>query len=354
MAQVRTAPIAHIQPLTSIRRERLLPFSGKILVRKNQKVGATDVVAELNQHARHQLIDVARSLGVSAEQADTLIGVEVGQQLSPGDLIAGPVGLFRRVVRATHECQVVLTGNGQVLLELASPPYQLQAGLAGEVVELIADRGVIVETSGALIQGIWGNQRIGFGVLSVLAKSPEHELLAAEMDVSLRGSVVLAGTCRQKEALEMAETLPLRGLILASMSASLIDMARKLSMPLILLEGFGKHALPPAAFKLLSTNNRREVCLNAQRLDLYKGYRPEVVIPLPSTGLTPPLRETPTLAVDRQVRVIGALQGNAFGVITGLPGVKRLPNGLRQEVAEVRLESGQSVQVPVANLELLA
>ena len=47
------------------------------------------------------------------------------------------------------------------------------------------------------------------------------------------------------------------------------------------LDGFGAMPMNSAAFKLLTTNNKREVTVNAEHFDRYSGNRPEVIIPLP-------------------------------------------------------------------------
>jgi len=42
------APVKCILPMTIVRRQRIMPVAGKVLVRAGQKVGATDTIAESN------------------------------------------------------------------------------------------------------------------------------------------------------------------------------------------------------------------------------------------------------------------------------------------------------------------
>lgn len=347
------APVTHILPFTIIQRERMLPVPGNVLVRAGQTVSATDVIAETNLNPEHLLMDVARGLGIPADRADQFIQCDTGDQLAEGDIIAGPVGLMRRVIRSPIDGQVILSGGGQVLIEEAGEPFQLRAGIPGEVVELVGSRGAVIEVTGALIQGVWGNGHIDFGVMVVLAKEPDQVLTPDQLDVSLRGSIALAAQCQDPEVLRSADDLPLRGLILASMPASLMPVAAEIRAPVILLEGFGQRPMNSAAFKLLSTNERREVALKAENWDRYTGSRPEIIIPLPESGHVSSPQETEVFALDRRVRVLRSPHTGEIGLITDLIGKVVFQGGLRAQAAEVHLENGESAIVPLANLEVL-
>lgn len=347
-------PSTLILPITVVRRERLLPFPGKLLIRKGQHVSASDAIAESMLESEHMLIDVARALGVGVERADRLIQCRVGDQLSEGDLIAGPIGFFRRLLRSPVSGKVILVGSGQVLIEKSSQPYILRAGMPGEVVELIPDRGAVIETTGALIQGLWGNGKIDFGVLSVLAKPNDHILTADQVDVSLRGSIVLASHCQDVDSLKAAVELPLRGLILASIAPSLASFALKANVPIILLEGFGKCPLNLLAHKLLTTNERRDIAINAESWDQYSRTRPEIVIPLPAPSSTQPPRRVTSLEAKRQVRISRSPHRGAIGTVLRLLDSAVFPSGIRVPAAEIQLDGGEKVLVPTANLEILA
>jgi len=348
------APVVHILPLTTIRRERTLPVPGRVLVRQGQKVAPRDVIAEATVTPEHLLLNVPRSLGVSQKDAETLIQRAVGDEVSEGDLIAGPVGLTRRVLRAPVAGEIALIRDGKVLLEVDTPPQELRAGMAGIVADLIADRGAIIETIGALVQGVWGNGRMDFGLLQNKLETADGKISSDQIDVSLRGAVVLGGYCDDPKVLRNAADIPLRGLVLSSMAAALVPLAAKIPFPILVLRGFGFQPLDAASFKLLTSNQNREISVNAVAFDRFSGTRPEVVIPLSSASDPPTPMETEDFAVGQKVRLVRSAEQNSMGTVEQiLEHSAVLPSGLRVASAWVSLENGETVTVPLANLEIL-
>jgi hypothetical protein len=347
-------PVTHILPLTTIRRDRLLPIPGKVLVRSGQKVKPTDVVAEANLQPEHLMLNVARGLGVTAPEADALNQRKAGEQLVEGDIIAQRGGIARRVVRSPISGRVVMVGEGQVLLEAETKPFQLLAGLPGNVSQIIHEQGVTIETTGVLIQGVWGNGRIDYGLLSVIGEGPDSVLQPGDMDVRFRGAIVLAGHCNDEQALRAAVDLTLRGLILGSLSARLVQEASRLRFPVVVLEGFGRRPFNPGTHKLIVTNEGREVVLKAEPYDRYNGTRPEVIIPLPAPNQPALPQDAPELSIGQKVRILREPHAGEAGSLAALPpGLSVFPNGLRTPAARVTLASGENVVIPLANLEIL-
>ena len=348
------APIHHIVGLTSIVRERLLPISGTVLARLNQKVNSTDVIAETNWAREHVLLDVARTLRVTPNVADRLVKCKVDDRIAASAEIAVGKGLFPRSVRAPREGRVVAVGGGQVLMEVGESKIELRAGIPGTIIEIIPNRGAVIQTSGALVQGVWGNGRIDSGMLVNIAEKPDGVLTAGRLDVSLRGSILLAGMVNDAETLKTAADLPVRGLILSSLPISLIQTAREMRFPIMVTDGFGVLPMNSTAFKLLSTNAKRDVTVNAEVYDRYSGARPEVIISLPISTDPPAPREVETFASGLQVRMRRPPALGMIGSIVAVkPGLTMLASGLRASAAEVKLENGETVVVPLVNLEVV-
>lgn len=348
------APVQHIVGLTSIVRERLLPVSGTVLARLNQKVSSTDVIAETNWAREHVLLDVARILRVTPNVAERLVKCKVDDHITASTEIAVGKGLFPRSVRAPREGRVVAVGGGQVLMEVGESKIELRAGIPGTIIEIIPNRGAVIQTAGALVQGIWGNGRIDSGSLVNIAEKPDGVLTAGRLDVSLRGSILLAVMVKDAETLQTAADLPVRGLILSSLPPSLIQVAREMRFPIMVTDGFGSLPMNSAAFKLLSTNAKRDVTVNAEVYDRYSGARPEVIISLPISTDPPAPREVETFAAGLQVRMRRPPALGMIGSIVAVkPGLTTLLSGLRAPAAEVKLENGETVVVPLVNLEVV-
>ena len=152
----------------------------------------------------------------------------------------------------------------------------------------------------------------------------------------------------------MAEELPVRGLILSSMSSSLIPIANQMNFPIMVLEGFGRIPMNSVAFKLLATSDQREVALNSEMSDRFSGRHPEVFIPLPTAGSTTLPNEAVVFSLNQRVRVVSAPYRSKIGKLVALHTERQVfPNGMRASAADVQLESGEIVLLPLANLEYL-
>ncbi len=346
--------VTHFQPLTTIRRERLLPTPGKLLARKGQRVEANDVLAECELTPQFALLEVSRGLGVSPQQADAAMQVKVGMDVEKNDLIAGPQGIMKRVVRSPYAGRVVLMGDGQVLLRLKSQPFSLQAGFAGTVVELIAERGVILQTVGVLAQGIWGNGKAANGIMVAVLARPDEELTESHLDQRSQNAIVIGSYVTSPATLQKALASSVRGLVLGGLEATLVPVAEQMPYPILVLDGFGPYPMNSLAYPILTTNEKREAYLNAEAWDAYQGKRPEIIIPLPVEDYGGESHATAELSVGTTVRICRSPYCGRIGKVERvLTGKSILPNGLSVQAVQVRLANDELVLSPIANLEIL-
>jgi hypothetical protein len=348
------APATHILPMTIVRQKRLLPAPGKVFVRKGQKVQAGEIIAQVFLTPTHANLDLVRGLGISPKEAERFIQRGIGERVNQDDIIAGPVGFARRVVRAPGPGRILQINQGKVFFEIEPPPFELQAGFPGSVEAIIEDRGIVLQTTGAFIQGVWGNGLVGFGPLKIQASRPEDVIIRDRLDFSLSGSVVLAGYCDDPAVLQAATQIPLGGLILSSMASSLIPLALETPFPIIITEGFGLLPMNSAAFTLFLQHDRREVSLLAESYDRLVGTRPVIVVPIETDDTVDVPRERVYFRPGARVRVIRPPHRSQIGTLIALRnGVDILPNGVRAATSEIRLMNGTRVVLPLANLEIL-
>jgi hypothetical protein len=112
---------------------------------------------------------------------------------------------------------------------------------------------------------------------------------------------------------------------------------------------------------LLTSNQKRNVTVNAEPFDRAKDTRPEIFIAVEAAELSdaemPP--EASLLAPEQRVRINRSpYQGKIARLEAILSGVTVFPNGLRAPAARVRFEKDDTVQVaeavvPLVNLEIL-
>jgi hypothetical protein len=347
------APMIHIIPTATIMRTRLMPADGKILAGIGQKVNPTDTVAEAIVGRKHVVIDLSQKLGVSQRQAAKLLKVKKGQKIAKDELLAEPQGLFGKEITAPADGTVVATGSGKVVIETGGAIFELKAGIPGTVAQVVGLRGVIIRATGSVIQGLWGNGKLDFGVMQSLLEKPDDVFDPGKIDVSLRGAILLGGHVETQKVFQNAADLSIRGLIITSLSPNLLTAATQAAFPVLVLEGFGRRALNSSAFKLLSTNVKRDVSLNAEAPNRQNNTRPEVFIPLPLTQEPPEPREAETFAPGQVVRVVYLSKPARLGTIIQLQPLGTLPSGIKTSAAEVRLESGEQILAPLTNLEVL-
>lgn len=347
-----------ITPLTTIRRERLLPVPGEVLVGYGEKVGPADVVARCQIRGHMRTVDVSRALRVGRNRATKYVRKLAGETVQTGEVLAGykgVLGMLRGNVRSPVDGQIVEVRDGLVVIEAAATTLELSAHLKGQVTNVMPKRGVVISAVGTLIQGLWGSGGEAEGVLKLLVDDPQSPLCASAIDVSCHGTIIVGGHILDEKALEQAVEAQVRGAIAGSVSARLCPFLESLPFPVLITEGFGSMSMSEPVYSLLHASMGREAMISAYNPGRWAGRRPEVVIPLRVEDEVPDQDTGPRpLEVGDPVRVLREPHLGALGTVVGLP---RLPqtveSGARLNVAEVQLPDEDVTTVPLANLELI-
>lgn len=350
-------PIARVLAQTRIVRDRLLPRPGEAEVHPDDKVEPGDIVARTQVPIPPIVYNIAQNLNVPTSQVRGLLVKKVGDSFDAQEVIARRKRLFRQhmVCRARAPGRLLAEHRGEVLLESALVPLDLTANMRGVVVN--ASRfGVVIQSYGALIQGVWGNGKESYGILKLLGSAREQPLTAELIDVSCLGTIIIVGGSIGPEALQQAETQQLRGIIAGSMPATLREQALAEPFPIMLTEGFGSLSMAPSAYDLFKASSGREASLRAISQTRWGAQRPEVVIPQPAreqaAGTVPPAHVA--LQGGVAVRICaGEHIGQSGRVVSDSPQMRVLANGVHARSVEIQLPDGQTVWAAINNLEAI-
>ncbi len=351
-------PVTQATPLTIIRRERLLPVRGEVLVGMGARVEPIDVVARTSLGGELHVVDAGKTLSVKGEDLDKYLLKAVGDTVKEGEAIAARGGgliPLRRVCRSPIAGRIIAIGSGRVVLESRAEDFELPAHFRGTVASVMPSLGVVIETVGALVQGIWGAGGEAQGVLKMLAEDPKEKLATEAIDVGCHGSIIVGGSLVDEEALERAKQMRVRGIVVGGIGAELKERTSDFPCPVIVTEGMGQVPMASVIFELLRSNAGREASISGMTQLRWGAVRPEMIIPLQGRGATPPPQQLGgALEVGAQVRVIRQPYLGSVGQVVSLPfQLRAVDSGARLKGAEVELEGKGRVFVPYANLELI-
>ncbi len=356
---------------TSLRRERLLPVAGDVLVRAGQAVQPGDVVAQTSLRGQLVPVNVSGSLGVPPAEVPAAMLKGVGDDVAEGEVIArtkGVFGLLRAECRAPAAGRVasLSTATGQLMLEGPAVPVQVRAWVAGTVSEVLPGRGAVIATGGAWLQGILGLGGESWGPLVLAVPTPVETLTEREITPALKDRVVVGGALVTLGALRRAAEVGVAAIVTGGVHA--LDLrefmgseigvavtgAEQLGLTLVITEGFGQIAMARRTFRLLGEKEGfvASVCGATQ---IRAGVlRPEIIVPCAGgERAAADAGAHDGLAVGTSVRVIRAPHFGAIGRVVELPPEPRaVASGAVVRVLVAELESGLRVTVPRSNVEV--
>lgn len=356
-----------------VRRVRRLPIKGEVLVAVGERVIPSTVVARAQLPGILQTIRVGEKLGLDPKDVPGAVGVKAGDAIAKEGLIAETKGLFgffrqRVVSEYAGTVEEVSDVTGSILVREPSTPIDIDAYLDGTVAEVMPGEGAVVETRGAMVQGIFGVGGERQGAIRVAVDDPSTPLRDEHVHDTDRGKILVGGSGIAYEAIVRAAEVGVRGLVAGGIRDG--DLVRYLgydigvaitgneAIPLSLLvtEGFGFLAMADRTFDLLKSLDGKAASLNGATQIRAGVIRPELVVPLPDAPSEAPDVASFELRVGAAIRCIREPYFGCLGTVTELPPtLVTLESGTEVRVLRARLdEDGEAVTVPRANVEIVA
>lgn len=355
-----------------VRKTRRLPLPGIVLRAVGDRVKAADVVARAELPGDVQLTNLANELGLLPDELARALTVELGAAVTKGQVIGEHrsfFGLFSSRARSPIDgtLESVSEITGQAVFRGPPKPVEITAYVDGEIVEIVPDEGVVVETRAALVQGIFGLAGEVQAPLVMVASAPDQPLEPGDITGEHAGKVVVAGGRVTLGALERAMQLGVAAVVGGGVAyhdvkellgydvGVAVTGTEDLPTTLVVTEGFGDIAMAAATFELLRAHEGRIASVNGATQIRAGVIRPEVVIPLGGKEQAVEVGvDVSGLDVGAPVRCIRAPYFGRIGRISALPvELHTMPSETRVRVCEVEIDGAEKVTVPRANVEVI-
>lgn len=343
-------------PAVRVRRERLLEMPGQVFAQTGQSVRPNDVIARSAGEPTLRVVDVAEALDLKPSAARDAVQVDIGTTVTTDTVLAQTRKLLRRnVLRAPVDGQVVhVDGRGTILIQTQGEEEILRAGLRGQVVDVMARFGAVIEATGALVQGVWGNGQQKLGVIRMLTATPDMSLSSELFDAGLRGAIVVAGKTVDVDVFDAAAEAHIQGLVVGSLHPDLLAIARRQrSYAVVVTDGVNRESMAQPIFDILQENEGREATIDARRRTERKRQVAEIFVAR-SLQEAADVREDSPLQEGDVVRAVAPPYLGRTGTVTTVDaGRQTLESGLELPGCTVTFLGGDTQFVPYANLERL-
>jgi len=143
-------PGLRVTEKTIIRKRRVLPIPGDVLVKEGEHVDASTVVAQTDLPGKVRTVNIINALGIMPEEIRQFMLKREGDSVEQGEPIAENkpfIRWFRTQVKSpiVGTVENISEVTGQIMLREPPQPLELRAYVDGRVIEVIGREGVVVE-----------------------------------------------------------------------------------------------------------------------------------------------------------------------------------------------------------------
>lgn len=379
-------PGLRVTARTVVRKRRILPIPGQVLVKEGQSVSAATVIAQTDLPGKVHTVNVVNLLGIVPEEIRRYMLKREGDLVQAGEPLAENrpfIKWLKTRVPApiTGMVESVSEVTGQVFLREPPKPLALSAYLDGHVVETFPGKGASVEAACSLVQGIFGIGGEAVGTIAMGVADPQDVLTPERIAGAHRGAILVGGSLIGRDGLARAKQVGVCAVVVGGLHDLDLKMllgrdlgvaitgTEQVGFTLIITEGFGQITMAKRTFDLFASKvGQRASCSGATQIRAGV-IRPEVIIPFPPPPLSPPRRGEGEgggaeegvseavgggLKVGDQIRIIREPYFGRICRVSALPtDLQLLPTGSKVRVLHAELDGGQQIIVPRANVERL-
>jgi hypothetical protein len=355
------------------RRERRLPLKGEVLVALGDVVGPDTVVARSELPGNVQTVNLAAKLSVDPARVAETLAQPLGAFVRKGEVIASAKAMFGLMKNhaespADGTLESVSSVTGQLLLRERPIPVEVVAYVSGRIAEVLPREGVVVESRGALVQGIFGVGGETYGCIAMASASPDEPLEASHLRPEHRGAVVVGGRHVSHATVLRARELGVAALVVGGLDdrdlrallgrdlGVAITGQEDLGLTLVLTEGFGHIPMADRTWNLLAANAGRVASVSGATQIRAGVLRPELLVPNEGSGALRDEEAGGSLDLGTTVRVIRQPWFGRIGRVVELPAeLRALETEAWVRVLVVQfVDDGTRSTVPRANVERIA
>ncbi len=349
------------------------PYDGRVVELRSPGAGRIEQISPLlgtisirlagdpNEPSRK--VEVAKELEMLPITVNRFLQVKVGDHVKIGQVLAQePEG---GVCYAPIAGEIVSIQGGVVEIKRPFKPTRVSAYIAGTVTELLPRFGAEIATEGILLQGLFGLGGEAVGELRVMASRPDDVLDAGDLDSSVNGKILIAGSLVTEAAIRRAKELGATGIVSGGLrNIDLVHLlGKELSLgitgletagiTLIAMDGMGRVPLRAEVLALLRSMEGQLCSINGMTQIRAGVIRPEIVISEQQASRTISVDQAGSkpLQLGSMIRIIREPYFGQTATIEQIPPQPMtFESGVTTDVYLVRLQ-GELVPVARANVE---
>ena len=367
-------PSLKVKSRCLIKKSRILPIKGKVLVSKGDNVDFETIVARTYIPGNPVIIRADEILGVPTTDVMVFMIKKIGDEVEENEIMGrySPFfGLFKKEIKSpiSGTLESYSETTGQMILRGENIVVDVNAYIKGKISEVIPEEGVVIETEGSFIQGIFGIGGERQGEIHVVAESIDDLLTEDKILPDHSGKIIIGGKCVTLEAIKKASQLGVKGIVTGGIKGEdikeflgydigvAITGEEEINLSIIVTEGFGEMKMSNRIFNLFKKLEGKQAAINGTTQIRAGVIRPEIIIPLDfdsdseedthdllSEGMT----------TGTPLRIIAEPYFGEIGEVLNLPvQLQSVETGSLVRVLDVMLRNGKKVTVPRANVEII-